>query len=212
MRIRRSLSFANVMACAAVFIALGGSAMAAGVPFAKQAGNAKKVDGLSASKTPKRGKLLALNSNGKFPLSVLPSSLAQAGETGPQGPQGEPGPQGPQGPQGNPGPQGPQGAPGVSQYVFKSATSPSNSVSSKSLSIECPAGTNVLGQFHDLIGGKSGASPNQLSKVVMDRVIATGANGLLSPKPTRVSFQAYESDAIAGNWSIQAGVTCAKTQ
>ncbi len=36
--------------------------------------NADKVDGLHASKTPKAGRLLALNASRKFPASVLPST------------------------------------------------------------------------------------------------------------------------------------------
>ena len=35
--------------------------------------NADKVDGLHASRTPKAGRLLALNSSKKFPASVLPT-------------------------------------------------------------------------------------------------------------------------------------------
>jgi hypothetical protein len=44
--------------------------------FAKKAGNAKKVDGLSASANPTPGLLLALSTNGKFPVSALPASNA----------------------------------------------------------------------------------------------------------------------------------------
>jgi hypothetical protein len=72
--------------------------------FAKKAGNAQKVDGLRASKTPRPNTLLALDSQGKFPSSV--------GAVGPRGPQGLQGPQGVQGPQGSPGPRGFTGTPG----------------------------------------------------------------------------------------------------
>ncbi|HEX7255260.1 MAG TPA: hypothetical protein VF236_04970 [Gaiellaceae bacterium] len=73
------------------------------------ASNADRVDGLHASKKPRRGMLLALGKNAKFPSSVVP---AVKGPRGTQGPTGPPGPQGPQGPQGPLGPQGPQGPPG----------------------------------------------------------------------------------------------------
>ena len=119
-RARSRLTFANVVSCVALFVALGGSAVALDVvPFAKEAGFAKKagkakkakkagkVDGLSASKTPKRNRLLALDGQAKFPAAVLPD-----GFVGPTGPQGDPGPTGSAGPKGDTGPQGAAGAPG----------------------------------------------------------------------------------------------------
>jgi hypothetical protein len=60
--------------------------------FAKNAG---KVDGLSASRTPRPGQLVALGPNGKLPASVLPAV--------PQAPPGPPGPPGPAGDRGLPG-------------------------------------------------------------------------------------------------------------
>ena len=73
---RRHLSFANVTSLLALFIALGGAAYAAGVvPFASRAGfasNAGKVDGLSASRTPKAVWLLSLDGTGKFPTAAIP--------------------------------------------------------------------------------------------------------------------------------------------
>jgi len=118
-----SLSYPNVMATFAVFIALGGSALAAGVvPFAKRAGNAKKVDGLSASEKPKPGQLLALDKRATFPRSVFPSELSQpvetAGSPGPQGPVGPAGPQGPAGSNGANGTQGDPGEPGSDAPAF----------------------------------------------------------------------------------------------
>ena len=129
-RMRPFLTYANVMATIAVFIALGGSAVALDVvPFAKKAGfatkagNAKKVGGIQASKLPAKNKLLALDANAKFPAAVLPQGFAgpvgpvgPAGPAGSEGPQGDPclpttpgcvGPQGPKGDKGDPGPQGP---------------------------------------------------------------------------------------------------------
>ena len=91
---------ALVVATIALFVALGGPGYAAGVvkkvAFAKTAGNAKKVGGLRASKTPKANTLLALDANRHFPLSVFP-----AGTQGPQGPKGD------KGDKGDPGEAGP---------------------------------------------------------------------------------------------------------
>jgi collagen triple helix repeat protein len=70
--------------------------------------NSGKVGGITASKKPKAGKLLALGKNGKFPASVLPVSAR-----GPAGPEGARGPAGPAGPQGSQGAQGLKGSKGT---------------------------------------------------------------------------------------------------
>ncbi len=73
------------------------------------------------------------------------------GPQGLQGPVGAPGPQGPQGEQGLPGrtgktgPIGPQGEPGISNYTILSATSETDSSSTKTATVVCPRGTYVLG-------------------------------------------------------------------
>lgn len=72
--------------------------------FAQKAGNAQRVDGLRAARKPRPNTLLALDSNGRFPSSVV--------GVGPRGPQGVQGVQGPQGIQGVQGLRGATGAPG----------------------------------------------------------------------------------------------------
>ena len=101
-------------------------------------------------------------------------------------------------------------AAGASGYSFLSVSSASDSNSPKEISVDCPAGTYVVGSYHDIAGGKAGSAPNQTSSVVVDKLLPTGANGILTNKPTRVYLQAYESQAITGNWSLRVGVTCAK--
>ena len=110
-------SSALLLAFAAVFIALGGPGYAGTI--VRKAANADKVDGLHASKTPRPGRLLALDSGARLPASVLPAApTGPAGPAGPAGPQGDPGPAGPTGeigatgPKGATGPAGPQGAKG----------------------------------------------------------------------------------------------------
>jgi hypothetical protein len=66
------------------------------------ADNAGSVNGIKASKTPRRGRLLALGSDGKFAASALPD--------GTRGPRGAQGPAGPVGTQGTTGPRGPSSA------------------------------------------------------------------------------------------------------
>src|SRR5690349_123170 len=46
--------------------------------FAKKAGNATRVGGIRASRTPKAGTLLALGKDGRFPSSVLPLGALSA--------------------------------------------------------------------------------------------------------------------------------------
>jgi len=105
-RFRARLTYANVVSTICLFILLGGSAVALDVvPFAEKAGFAKKarkakkakkakragkVDGLSASRTPEGGKLLALDAGAKFPVSVFPD-----GAKGPKGDKGATGATGP---------------------------------------------------------------------------------------------------------------------
>lgn len=105
-RLRARLTYANVVSTICLFVVLGGSAAALDiVPFAEKAGFAKKarkakkakkakkagkVDGLSASRTPQSGKLLALDASTKFPASVFPGSLE-----GPKGNKGDRGATGP---------------------------------------------------------------------------------------------------------------------
>jgi hypothetical protein len=95
---------AMLVACAALFVALGGPSFAASTVqrtlFAKKAGNANRVDGFNASAKPRPNTLLALDKNRRFPRSVFPVSV-----------QGSPGAQGPEGPRGAQGPPGPSTGP-----------------------------------------------------------------------------------------------------
>src|SRR5437588_11985821 len=107
-RLVRRPSAPMVLAVLALLIALGAPGYAAqtvqSVLFAKRAGNANKVDGLKASRKPHPNRLLALDSHGRFPASVV--------GTGSPGPQDLPGPRGAAGPQGPQGDHGTAGAPG----------------------------------------------------------------------------------------------------
>jgi hypothetical protein len=127
--VRERVTYANVMATAAMFIALGlGSAYAAdkigSKDIARDAVESKHIEN-RAVKTRDLAKG-AVNSRKVADGTLLGKDFAPnqipRGERGPQGdrgPQGEPGTEGPQGPQGEPGPEGPQGlqgARGVSGY------------------------------------------------------------------------------------------------
>ena len=93
----------------------GGPAVAGPlVDFAKRSGDADRVDGLSASRTPRAGQLLALNASKRFPASVVPAGAAgAAGATGPAGPAGANGAKGDTGPAGAKGETGAAGHDGI---------------------------------------------------------------------------------------------------
>jgi len=83
------------------------------VPTALFAKNADKVDGISASRTPKAGHLVPLNKQGRLPGSVIPREISVVLEqTGPQGPKGDKGDTGERGPAGAQGAQGSLGQQG----------------------------------------------------------------------------------------------------
>lgn len=115
-RLPLALGLAALLAASLAFSPLGAEAVQV-VRFARNAG---AVDGISASKRPKRNQLVPLNRNGKLPVSVLPEGTdiiiegppGPRGERGAVGPQGPAGQQGAQGPAGPPGPAGPVGPPG----------------------------------------------------------------------------------------------------
>jgi hypothetical protein len=104
-RIRARLTYANVMATTAVFIALGGSSYAAlQLPKASVGTKQLKRNAVTSPKV-KQGTLL---------LSDFKASQ-RARLRGPQGAAGPQGAQGPQGPQGTQGMQGATGPPGPTQ-------------------------------------------------------------------------------------------------
>jgi Collagen triple helix repeat (20 copies) len=100
-RLRRHLSYANVVASLALFVALGGSSYAA-VQLSKGQVKTRHIatNAVTSAKV-KNGGLLASD----FRAGQLPA--------GPQGAKGEAGPQGAQGPQGPAGPQGAKGEGGA---------------------------------------------------------------------------------------------------
>jgi Collagen triple helix repeat (20 copies) len=122
-KLERSLSYANVMATIAVFLALGGGAFAATTGFQAKDGTihgcvSKRTHVLTVTKAGKRcarGHVaLAFNAKG------LPGARGPAGATGPAGPAGPAGPRGAKGDtgdRGRAGTNGTNGKNGVSLFV-----------------------------------------------------------------------------------------------
>src|SRR5271155_939590 len=102
-RISAKLTYANVMATVAVFLALGGGAYAATQLKKNSVGTKQIKNGAVTSAKVKSGSLLASN----FAAGQLP-----AGQTGPQGPKGDAGASGAKGEPGTPGKNGEQGLKG----------------------------------------------------------------------------------------------------
>ncbi len=93
--------------------------------------------------------------------------------------------------------------PGVFGVERVSLESSHSSASSREVSVTCPAGKVLVGTGYDLIGGKSGAFPNEESDVVVDQVIPS------SGAVINVSVQAYEAEPTDAVWSVKAYAICA---
>src|SRR5215217_5275863 len=89
---------------------------------------------------------------------------------------------------------------GVNGLQRVEVESAENSVSSKQATAPCPSGKILVGTGFDIFGGKSGASPDQQTDVMMDFVI---------PGSTSVTAAAYEDEATSANWSVKAIAICA---
>lgn len=137
-RLRRHLTYANVMATAAVFLALGGVSYAAVVIPKNSVGNRQlKANAVTTEKI-KNGTLLAAD----FRRRQLPR-----GATGARGATGMTGPQGPQ---------GQRGTPGISNYkvvVNPEIAAPAGTQTSNSA--DCPAQTTVISGGVAIAGGVS---------------------------------------------------------
>jgi hypothetical protein len=134
--VRKQLRFANVVACLALFVALGGASYAATQLPKNSVGSVQiKKDAVTGAKV-KDGSLGAADFGaGQIPAGPA-GSTGPAGPRGVQGPQGEPGLRGEQGEQGVEGTRGPSDA----YYAFHNPAS----VDEKELTLWVPAGSYVV--------------------------------------------------------------------
>lgn len=105
------LRFADVVALAALFIALGGVSYAAIAVPAKSVGTKQLKGNAVTSAKVRNGSLLTRDFKGGQ-LDGLEFAAEESGPTGPTGPTGDTGETGPTGPRGETGPTGPQGEQG----------------------------------------------------------------------------------------------------
>jgi hypothetical protein len=187
-RLRPHLTYANVMATMALFVALGGGAYAAGVvPFAKKAAfakNAGKVDGFVASVVPRSKTLLPLGANGKLPLSAIPDLAIKAGPTGPAGAVG------PEGPPGTPGAPGQNGSNASSVVMGRivglgRTTSPSF----------------ALGPSTPVFGGPSGIGPSSTVAQVVQSIAP--ASAAFTARDLRAHLQSGDATNPAPGTTIE---------
>jgi hypothetical protein len=173
-----------VIACVALVVACTGTATAASLITGAQIKN--------NSVTTKDVKNKSLRAGDFRPGTVF---------RGPAGARGAAGPQGAQGPQGLQGSQGLQGAPGLSDLEMASDSTPTNSASPKTLTVNCPADKQAISTGYDIVGGKTGVSPDTLLEVVADQVASFGNQGFAG---------AYETDPTTETWAISLSVLCAR--
>jgi hypothetical protein len=184
-RLRHSRpSPATVIACVALAVACTGTATAATLITGAQIKN--------NSVTTKDVKNKSLRAGDFKPGTLLRGAAGARGAAGPQGAQGLQGPQGPQ---------GRQGAPGLSDLEVASDSTPTNSVSPKTLTVTCPADKQAISTGYDIVGGKTGVPPDTLLEVVADQVASFGNQGFAG---------AYETDPTTETWAISLSVLCAR--
>jgi len=207
------LTYANVMATVAVFVALGGSSYAAvtitGSQIRDNTVTSKDLrDNSVQGRDIRRGTVTSSDIRDHSLLArdfkagqLPPGPRGQPGSTGAAGPEGPHGADGAPGPQGEPGPAGPQGPAGISGLERVVGTSGNNSDSPKSAVATCPDGKKVIGTGSFLQGGASGSSPNLLTDVAMRAT-------LVDPNLTTVQAIAAEEEPTSANWGLTAYAIC----
>jgi hypothetical protein len=195
--LRVRLTYANVMATVAVFVALGGSS------YAAIALNKNSVKSTHIAKGQVKGSDIGRNAVTSAKVKDL-SLLAADFRPGqlPAGPKGD---TGAQGQKGDTGATGQPGSPGLSglQRVYVSGPS-TDSNSPKNTVATCPAGKSAIGGGYDIVGAKApDASPNGLANVVADVVLPT------TGPPGSVYVEAWEEEATALTWGVDAIAICA---
>jgi hypothetical protein len=160
LKLPRRLSYANVMATVAVFLALGGTGYAAITITGKNVknGSLTGVDIKNSSlntRDVKNGSLLAND----FKAGQIPA--------GPRGPAGEQGPKGDTGPAGQP---GKDGAPGASSQIIAQISPPSDGDPGASpdltlgeVTADFPAARTYRVEYSGMYGGSCSASPCDFS-------------------------------------------------
>lgn len=191
--LRPGLTYANVMASVAVFIALGGTSVAA-VALKNNSVRSKHIKNGQVQRSDLRNN--AVNSARVGDRSLLARDFA-AGQL-PRGPKGDTGPRGRDGAPGAPGAPGSPGVTGMHQ-VFDADT-PFNSTSPKTASVTCPAGEKVVAPWGLAEGATGPISGVSLTSITVDQDLRT------------VTVSASEDAAGVGTttWFVRPGAICGR--
>jgi hypothetical protein len=192
------LTYANVVATLALFVALGGSSYAA-VELGKNSVKSENIgkEQVKASDIAKE----AVNSAKVKNASLLAKDFKLG-----QLPEGAPGATGSRGPQGLKGDRGLQGIPGLSGLEKTTASSASNSESPKEARAKCAPGKQAISGGYDIEGGKEpSVGPGGLANVIADVVEASnpGTNEAF------VFVEAWEEEPTSLDWALHASAICA---
>jgi hypothetical protein len=158
-RLRPHLSYANVMATIAVFLALGGVGYAATALPKNSVGAPQIKRGGVASSEVKNGSLKRVD----FSKSALASLTGAKGDSGAKGAKGDAGPKGDTGARGATGATGDTGPAGLAGVEIRSVTEVVASGSTGADTVVCPIGSIVLGGGATVAGGSAGTSYIQRS-------------------------------------------------
>ena len=184
-RITRHVSYANVTASLALFLALGGISWAAAT-LPRDSVGAKQIKTNAVGSSEVKDRALTAR-------DFAPGALPQ----GPQGPEGPPGPQGPAGLAGPQGPKGDPGWPGLSGVEIVEEMSATDSSATKSVIVVCPAGKRLI----SVSGGLAGPDA------------ALALTGGPMPGATGATVKAAEvGTGTASNWRLHAYAICATIQ
>jgi hypothetical protein len=181
--LRSCLTYANVMATVAVFVALGGTSYAVATG---SIGSREVKDNTVRSEDLRNNDVVSKDVRDR---SLLTQDF-KAGQL-------------PEGPKGDTGQPGPPGVSGLQRVLGPSV--PQDSISGKQATATCPAGKRVIGAAAQILGGISGANPNELADVVIDEIFPSSEDIV----PGTVAVRAFEEEPTAVNWSLQAIAICA---
>jgi hypothetical protein len=195
------LSYANIIASLALFIALGGVSWAAvSLPQASVGNRQLKANAVTTEKV-RNGSLLATDFKpGQLPVG--PRGLA--GTQGIPGLKGDPGAKGATGPMGDPGAKGDPGAPGATNVVVRTESTDVNGAGGRALfQVLCAPGERAVG------GGAS--TTDSLTAAELQQSFPVGDNGVrLSEGQTPTGWQTLVKNDSASTTSATGYAVCAR--
>jgi len=190
------LTFANVVAFIALFVALGGVSWAAVTLPAGSVGTRQLKPGAVNSGKVRDGSLLARD----FKIGQLPR-----GATGDTGPKGDIGPKGDTGPKGDSGPKGDPGAPGPTHFVVRqsSADDIPGGGGQVLFRVQCAAGEQAVG------GGAGVGASGTASE--LEQSFPIGNDGVpLADGDTPTGWESFVKNTSAAAAAATAYAVCAK--